>query len=331
MESSRFRCRRFEIYGGGPDSQCWHVIADHLNPFGGSGLRNIGPFMNQWYPVFDNNILNMCEANALSKLRKGSAELGAALVEAKQTVSMIAQYATPLARSLIAAKNGQWGRIPGILNMRLGDIRKQAGSLSVANKYLEYIFGWKPLMDDIYSSFQVLRRMKSPAMLITGKGVHTDTWSEHVPTTPDWGPQTRTAKRTTRVSLTGIYRSSVWETAVSLGVTNPAAVAWEVIPFSFIVDWMLPVGDFLESLMDPRGMEFLGGYKSVKVDGQCNTVQSPAKYPGWTWDSLGGTTAYRSGYFRETYGSFPMVAPYIKSPFSNSHAITASALIRQLL
>lgn len=37
----------------------------------------------------------------------------------------------------------------------------------------------------------------------------------------------------------------------SFGLNNPAAVVWEAIPFSFVVDWFVNVGDALKSLQIP--------------------------------------------------------------------------------
>jgi hypothetical protein len=34
----------------------------------------------------------------------------------------------------------------------------------------------------------------------------------------------------------------------SLGLTDPFQVLWEITPFSFVFDWFLPVGAFLENL-----------------------------------------------------------------------------------
>lgn len=34
----------------------------------------------------------------------------------------------------------------------------------------------------------------------------------------------------------------------SMGVTNPALTVWEVLPHSFVLDWMVPVGDWLLGL-----------------------------------------------------------------------------------
>ncbi len=35
--------------------------------------------------------------------------------------------------------------------------------------------------------------------------------------------------------------------ANNLGLANPAIVVWELIPFSFVVDWFVTVGQFLEN------------------------------------------------------------------------------------
>jgi hypothetical protein len=31
----------------------------------------------------------------------------------------------------------------------------------------------------------------------------------------------------------------------SLGLVNPLEIAWEVVPYSFVVDWFLPVGSYI--------------------------------------------------------------------------------------
>lgn len=40
----------------------------------------------------------------------------------------------------------------------------------------------------------------------------------------------------------------------SLGLTNPALVAWELVPFSFVFDWFVSVGDWLQGLTALHGL-----------------------------------------------------------------------------
>jgi hypothetical protein len=34
----------------------------------------------------------------------------------------------------------------------------------------------------------------------------------------------------------------------NLGLTDPLSVAWELIPYSFVVDWFVPIGTYLDNL-----------------------------------------------------------------------------------
>lgn len=40
----------------------------------------------------------------------------------------------------------------------------------------------------------------------------------------------------------------------SVGLTNPLAVVWELIPFSFVIDWFLPIGESLSRTSLPRAL-----------------------------------------------------------------------------
>lgn len=51
-----------------------------------------------------------------------------------------------------------------------------------------------------------------------------------------------------------------------LGVTNPALFAWEVIPFSFVFDWFVGVGDYLEGLTALHGIELLRSSQSFEKE-----------------------------------------------------------------
>lgn len=48
-----------------------------------------------------------------------------------------------------------------------------------------------------------------------------------------------------------------------LGFDNPARTIWELVPFSFVLDWFIPVGDFLEQLR----MDYFD--TTVKIDSYC--------------------------------------------------------------
>jgi hypothetical protein len=54
-------------------------------------------------------------------------------------------------------------------------------------------------------------------------------------------------------------------------LSNPAALAWELVPYSFVVDWMIPVGDYLSSLDAVNGLTFRRGTLSRSTKSDANT------------------------------------------------------------
>lgn len=118
-----------------------------------------------------------------------------------------------------------------------------------------------------------------------------------------------------------------------LGVTNPAATAWELTPFSFLIDWLLPVGEFLQGWDAPLGCALVDGYTlcHLSVLGSLNMQDGnigPINY-GTVLNPGTAEVTYR-GFVRRANRVFPYPSPRIKNPFSVRHAATVSALIRNL-
>jgi hypothetical protein len=111
--------------------------------------------------------------------------------------------------------------------------------------FLEVHFGWTPTIKEIYAVTNILQGGVPPVLV---KGRATGKWSETVYQnySPTFG-YTQKREHTVKVQL--IADVSVSDAnmflANQLGLVNPAVVAWELVPFSFVVDWFLPIGNFL--------------------------------------------------------------------------------------
>lgn len=129
------------------------------------------------------------------------------------------------------------------------------GSKSVASLWLEYHFGWSPLVQDIYGSLDVIAG--TPPVYVNSKFTASATKTgEYVDVYKPYKLFTK------QVWSCGVkYQCNVEVTSPGslklsqLGIVNPLSVAWEVVPFSFVVDWFLPVGRFLESMTDTVGLK----------------------------------------------------------------------------
>lgn len=127
------------------------------------------------------------------------------------------------------------------------------------------------------------------------------------------------------------YVYSKWQAAFSkLQLTNVPLVAWEVVPYSFVFDWAVDMGDYLELANATVGCEFLSGTLSYRVAGELQpapvvfvpnlrTTTFSNVIPPWT--------RYRA-YERKAIGAFPDFLPTVRSPLSTTHLIDALALIR---
>lgn len=71
---------------------------------------------------------------------------------------------------------------------------------------------------------------------------------------------------TYRVDLRGYFELQLENPALwsveAFGLLNPLSIMWELTTLSFIVDWFLPIGRYIESLSDYAGCKFINAYET---------------------------------------------------------------------
>ena len=136
--------------------------------------------------------------------------------------------------------------------------------------------------------------------------------------------------RITKVKIYAKVRSKELYALTGLGLADPVQVAWALTPFSFVIDWFLPVGSFIEGIGATKGLDFVSGTESlsVKFQGQAFTQLNPSTVKNQIGEFV--TNVALEGTERKVLTSFPSPMLYYKSPFSVTHALDALALLRQL-
>lgn len=134
---------------------------------------------------------------------------------------------------------------------------------AMANRWLEMQYGWKPALQDIYGAASALSTKVNegfPQYVQASSRVDFDEARE-VSATFDGGTYSYVKTHRQTVSLRSkarfVVKSSNLKTLSQLGITNPALLAWELIPCSFVVDQILPIGNWLSSLDALVGVEGL--------------------------------------------------------------------------
>jgi len=206
--------------------------------------------------------------------------------------------------------------------------KKKTGSAM----WLEYQYGWLPLMGDIYDAHQLLQKgFREKAQIASSIRVLQDEYhlrrdySNFLGFDEVTSNATYVAKVFYKVDDTQLSRLG------QMGLVNPASVAWELVPFSFVVDWFLPVGQYIEAMSATNGVTFIDGYYGVRCEGtysSCQPNNPPADQTNVSDTRLQTNAIF--GYTREKMTGFPSPALFLKSPFSTGHALNALALIQQL-
>lgn len=263
--------------------------------------------------TWDDELKNRATTECLLKLNQGKVHYLTMLAEARRSVNMVADRFSDLCRTLLLAKRGK---------LRFGTFKNFTGA------YLEYQYGWKPLVTDVYNAvYQMKDKMTAtPHFLLSA--VRTCRGTEQRTRAPGTyhvqGPTKRDESHTCQIfaKISDKYRAA----AQNLGL-NPLTTAWELVPYSFVVDWAYPVGNFLEAMTATAGLTFFDGYRNRVITCQNSGRTNPANFTG----SPPSYTCTYGRFERTPLSSFPRPVPYFKSPFSSTHVTNAIALWHQVL
>lgn len=150
----------------------------------------------------------------------------------------------------------------------------KARSKIVADAWLEFHFGWEPLVKDIFHAIQVLQSPMTGKTVQANAGVAFNESDFQKPAKESYlreaeGVVLHKCGATLLVTDTNAYAAN------RLGLTNPAAWVWELIPFSFIVDWFTTVGSFINQWSDLEGMKLVDPWNaSTLVVKKCKYAKS---------------------------------------------------------
>lgn len=239
------------------------------------------PFLRAPVQIAGNPFFAQVENAALKKLNNNAftsvqANLAQTLGEYKQLSRMVVKTAARLTGSVLALKKGRFGEaIERLLDgqpaprMKAGNPKR---SKTLASNWLELQYGWKPLLSDVDGSMRALANYMSAStdsQWVTGSSVlpRVDTLPVKEPASAPNGKKIGDEVTTDFYQCRfGIqYRIKDQDTALlsQLGFTSPINLVWELLPWSFVVDWFVPVGDYLASFSAGEGLEFVSGYKTL--------------------------------------------------------------------
>lgn len=291
----------------------------------------------------------------LQMMKNQTINVAQAFAERKQTVNLISTSVNRLASAAIAIRRGNLRHAEVVLfgkkvkNFRFKDVQPSRDNL--ANYWLEYQYGWRPLLSDIYGACEMIANTYHRSKPTTFKKtilLHPTLGPEKVlvefnvgflsyGTLKEYGRLETSGKATVGIQ---VVEDDAVRTALSqTGLTNPLQLAWELVPYSFVIDWFAPVGTYLSNIDSPCGYKFVRGFETSVITA-CGTSYYKetmrqgswnAYYQGYEYLFIEGpvTEYYHISKKRDILSTFPKNTFYIDPKLGTSRILSAISLLNQ--
>lgn len=257
--------------------------------------------------------------------------LAQSFAERKQTAALVQDAGQRVIKAYSALRKGRpqdvFRALSGGKKLPQGWKRgfsREARSRATDN-WLAYQYGVRPLISDVSGAIEAYNKVRQARPLI--ERFRASTFRETViseSSSQGNDPNSNIAYKsqgtfTRKVKCYAELETAAdfWSAASLTGLTNPALLAWELIPYSFVIDWFINVGDYIEAQGTIQGL------KRVTVI-VTDTRESNSTY------TRAGATAYHwtRGKTRNVSGQLPNpVLSFKPNPWKGTHVFDALALI----
>lgn len=304
-------------------------IHNELRKWGYSPIKSIdGSFISGYYrpenpPVagpgqYDATLEFKLLNRLQSRIQEGQVDLLTAAAERKDSIQMIGDRINSMTDLLVSHRANMSKLEKAIKRAKKPKKVKRLMSL-IASLRLEFSFGWAPLASDLYAlGNEIMPPIFYADVRATVRG------DQNFLTTSFGykGGYAGTVKLTGKIGLQ--MRDPFTSSAAQLGLTNPAATAWELVPWSFAIDWILPIGDYLRQASMLDGLDVRFSSLTITQMGESYIVKSVPNGQVWS--------AAQFKHYRRTLLPKPRLPRFMDSPFGSlTRTFNQLALLGQMV
>lgn len=209
-----------------------------------------------------NQLEQRCYNSLRGKLYKGSAALGVTFGSMAQSRDMVVKRFNTLRLkgADIVADISSVQRRHGLQGTKTLE--------TIANAHLEIIFGWTPLVADIVAATQTVCQQ-------AGRDVFLEASASTVGFARTQMDTYATKSRVAYSVAVRIDNPNLW-LAERAGALNPLSVAWDLVPWSFVVNMFVNTGQLVQQVTDFAGLEFSDIWRTDTVSYRC--VRDASQY-----------------------------------------------------
>lgn len=222
---------------------------------------------------------------------------------------------------------------------RLGQLvrnsRSARGAIQIpANAWLEWTYGWKPFASDLYGICDNLQRQAYNGINTGFKFRSSRGFGGYSQKAVSSQPNFQWAgKGSQRIEIGLAMSNSNFSNNITAWTSlNPLLIAWELVPYSFVVDWFYDIGGYMElqEFQLFANTRFRKGYvtKTIREDMSCRAFGGGTPYYSYA------ATGKRFRYWiqRTVLTSYPSpTPPRVKCDLGANRLLSAAALLTQML
>lgn len=277
-------------------------------PLGLPNIGNIGTLRMSDFTSDYGELYNLAYASFKNKLGQ-TAGFGINAIQSRQNMDMITKRVTQLASFANHVRKYRFGAAASALGLtalprpkKVGDfdtrgktrrieswqvrndrvrknIKVRRSAKSFADNFLEFQFGWAPLVNDIYTAVNILQR---PFPMERIKGARQKSFKQTDSVAGPYGFTTYDyALRTQLCAFVQVSNPNL-RLADLLGLVNPAVILLDAVPFSFVAGWFVNLEQVLSSFTDFAGLSITRGCVTSSLTGATTSIHPYSPTNPWT-------------------------------------------------
>lgn len=283
------------------------------------------------------------------KIKDQSINIAQFYAEREQTIRLLTTTVIRLRKSLTALRHGDFMAAAAALGISApsgagGYLRRweRDQSRAMSRGWLELQYGWLPLISDVYGALRLFeKQFEDKPLIIKASARSLISMDKFVDLGINSEVQHSEIHRGKyEVSCRCSYRITsppAIKTLSEVGVLNPLYLAWELMPYSFVIDWFIPIGNYLSAFDATVGCEFVSGsvtyFKKVSHAHMNMGTGVKTYLPGYShYYATEGVWSYEVWEVscnRVGLTDFPLPQiPVFKNPFSITHFYNALSLLK---
>lgn len=282
---------------------------------------------NQYLDTLE-NLIESVRLRHLAKVKDAKVNLAQMIGERGQTIKLVSDLLQRILRAVIKLRRGN------ALQDVARSIIKTGTTKELASDFLAVQYGIRPLINDVQGIVDEFTKGTDLRRKLVTKAVEeldrvVDTGTHRDPIYTHWKTTVRgqlTVKATSQVEIV----SPGTQKLVALGTLDMQTLIWELTPWSFAIDWVLPIGKALSAVDSNVGVKYVDSHLTIFLK---QVAEVAVDYNGT--NSAGEASSGACGrtvsgvYCRRIPGYIPADSfkfPRLKNPFSIEHAANALAL-----